>query len=406
MSCTFCPLPWVHLSTHPIGEVSLCCLADSTDSIGSAKNDSSPESLSLNSSSIDSIMNSDSFKKVRLEMLQDKRPKACLGCYKNEDKKTSSRREKEVSENYFSLEEAHRVTKADGSIVPKLQNLELRLGNKCNLKCTTCNPASSSTWKEEYKEISGDKGIQIGVDYSGLKDEMFRWPETDQFWDDLSRHSNEVKFININGGEPMLYPKQVRFLKSLIDRNLSSEITLEYNINMSLISKEVTSLWKHFKKVIIQCSIDDIENRNNYIRFPLKWNQVLKNFKDILELDVEVRILQTLSIYNFLTFEQVFQELALYRPGIIYGINIVTEPFFLSPLSLPPEVRKKKLKEVFSKIPMEEYSRLTKLFYNDTFESKNLRMFDRYNSILRKNRTNNFEKDFIELNKVLKVYLD
>ncbi|WP_290735533.1 twitch domain-containing radical SAM protein [Halobacteriovorax sp. JY17] len=403
MSCTFCPLPWVHLSTHPIGEVTLCCLADSTNSIGSAR--SKDKTLSLNSNSIDSILNSDSFKKVRLEMLSGNRPSACMGCYKNEDQGTSSRRQEEIIEDYFSFKEARKITKEDGSIPISLKKVELRLGNKCNLKCTTCNPASSSSWTQEYKEISKNTDIQIGVNYTGLRDEMFNWPETQEFWSDLSKYSKDISFININGGEPMLYSKQISFLKYLIDHNLSKNITLEYNINLSLISKDITDLWKEFKKVIVKCSIDDVEARNNFIRYPLSWKKVLDNFEKILRLDVEIIILQTLSVYNFLTFEEVYKKIVLIRKDICYSINVVTEPFFLSPLSIPPEVRKRKIKEVFPLIPFKKHHQLSKLFYNEEHDQKNLRMFQRYNSILLKNRKNNFEKDFKELNEVLVNYL-
>ncbi|WP_372653432.1 twitch domain-containing radical SAM protein [Halobacteriovorax sp.] len=405
MSCTFCPLPWTHLSTHPIGEVSLCCIADHTNSLGSAKNHNDSQTLSLNNTDINSIINSDSFKEARLKMLNGERPKACMVCYKNEDKKALSRRQEEVDKKMFTIEDAKSITLPDGEIPVTLQNLELRLGNKCNLKCTTCNPASSSSWTKEYREISADKDIKLGVDYSELKEEMFSWPERENFWVDIAKYSKDINFININGGEPMLYPKQSYFLKYLIDNNLSKNITLEYNINLSTISEEIISHWKHFKKVIIKCSIDDIDRRNEFIRYPLKWDKTVSNFKRIIDLDVEVYILQTLSIYNFLTFEEVYTTLKKLRKDIIYSINLVTEPFFLSPLSLPPSERKKKMKEVFGLIPDKQYSRLIKQFYNNEHEASHLRMFQRYNSILIKNRKNNFDEDFKKLSSILDQYL-
>ena len=38
MSDTFCPLPWMHLATHPEGKVTLCCVSDHTNNMSVAKN--------------------------------------------------------------------------------------------------------------------------------------------------------------------------------------------------------------------------------------------------------------------------------------------------------------------------------------------------------------------------------
>jgi hypothetical protein len=37
MSKTFCPLPFTHLATHPIGTVSPCCSAEMNNGISTAK---------------------------------------------------------------------------------------------------------------------------------------------------------------------------------------------------------------------------------------------------------------------------------------------------------------------------------------------------------------------------------
>ncbi len=360
--------------------------------------------LDLNSNTIEEIMNSDSFKKARMEMLNGKRPKACMSCFDKEDKGARSRRLEEVKEGYFTLKDAKETTEPNGEIQVNLRKVELRLGNKCNLKCSTCNPVSSSSWKEEYSEITKNPEIELPVNYDGIDEKMFNWAESNSFWENLSKHYSHLSEVNINGGEPMLYSQQTLFLKYLIDKGLSKNITLIYYINLSFISEEITKLWVHFKKTIIHCSIDDIEERNTFIRYPIKWDILEKNFKKLLDMDVEIKILQTLSVYNFFTFEKVATKFLPLSKQINYGINLVTEPFFLSPLSIPPQERKKKLKEVFSDLPFEEYRKLTKLLYNDQFEEKNLKIFNTYNNILLKNRKNNFTKDFSRLYQLLKNY--
>lgn len=81
---TFCVLPWVHLATHPLGIVSLCCRVDySTHQgiAGDSSQDTSDQSAplyTLNNQKLDQIINSQNFRNVRLEMLAGKKPKACL----------------------------------------------------------------------------------------------------------------------------------------------------------------------------------------------------------------------------------------------------------------------------------------------------------------------------------------
>ena len=74
MSKTFCPLPWNHLATHPHGICTLCCESNQDDGISQAfndtKNDAFRKALTLQTvEDFSEITNSDSFSKVRLQML-------------------------------------------------------------------------------------------------------------------------------------------------------------------------------------------------------------------------------------------------------------------------------------------------------------------------------------------------
>ena len=76
MADTFCVLPWMHLATHPHGGVTLCCVSDFTGNINAARNDVDGKkvALNLNRDSIEDIVNADSFKQARREMLAGKAP--------------------------------------------------------------------------------------------------------------------------------------------------------------------------------------------------------------------------------------------------------------------------------------------------------------------------------------------
>jgi hypothetical protein len=397
MSKTFCPLPWNHLCTHPHGEVTLCCHVEMKDSIGNAKNKSSKNNLNLNECSIDEIVNSDSFKKVRLDMLEGKAPAACDKCFNQESLGVKSRRIKEIQKGELEFEKALELThKETGEIKPNISSTELRLGNRCNLKCSTCNPISSNQWMDDYLELK-NQNIEFSVDYSGIRDEMFSWADDSSFWKDLNSQSEQLKLININGGEPTLIKAHFNFLKVLIDSNRSKYIELDYNINLTNLPSELTTLWSSFKEVTINVSIDDKSERNNFIRYPSKWPKIIENLEKLTSLDVKINLMQTISIYNFLTVEELYLDISKKIDLKLYSVNEVTDPSFLSPLCIPPKIRKMKLKSIFGLIPLEEYKKLIKLYNNDIFDEKGLRTFLRYNEILKSNRKNNFENDFSEL---------
>jgi sulfatase maturation enzyme AslB (radical SAM superfamily) len=399
VSDTYCALAWNHLNLHPLGEATICCISDMRNSLSNAKN--GEEVLNIKHQSLNEIINSESFKKIRLQMVNNEKPKACNTCYWQEESGNHSRRQK-INELYqFNHQEAESLTLVDGTITPNIQNLELRLGNKCNLKCSTCNPVSSSLWKEEYKEISKLENIEIDVDYNGINDEMFDWAEDKEFWKQLDSQLSNIKEININGGEPTLIEEHYNFIQTLIDKDKAKNILLEYNLNMTFIPAKLEEMWKHFKKVRIKASIDDIDKRNNFIRYPSRWDKILKNLKKLEKLNVEVVILQTVSIYNFLNLEELSLYVRKNFKNIEVEFNYLVEPYFLSPFSIPAKIRKEKIKELFLSLYMVDYNRLSKLYYNDKYKESDLKIFKSYNSVLLKNRRNSFEIDFPKLNSLI-----
>ena len=75
--------------------------------------------------SIDEIVNCDNYKSIRLDMLNDRVPLACEGCYKVEQDGGRSKRQLETTRNLdFAA-----LTAPDGTIKPDLRHIELRLGN-------------------------------------------------------------------------------------------------------------------------------------------------------------------------------------------------------------------------------------------------------------------------------------
>ena len=347
MSDTFCPLLFQHLATHPHGGVTHCCVADHRHALSSSRD--GDRFYNLNHDTVHDTMNSDSYKKARLEVLDGKKPKACLRCYAEEAKGMNSKRVEEIK-NYpeYTIDVAREVTDNTGYMKDvQLEFVELRLGNTCNVACRTCNPASSSKWRNDYDALQKATTFQL-TDYNTM--EGFRWPEREGFWEDLLQHCDNVKTFYINGGEPMLIKEHFAFLERLVELG-KTDIKLWYNINMTLMNEKVIDLWKKFDHVKISCSIDDLGDRNHYIRYPTKWNDVEKNFLRLKKENFEMDITQTVSWMNYSTLGD-FYNFFTKKHGIYVYHNMVYDPAILSPAVLPKTMRDeihKKFEQVFDK---------------------------------------------------------
>ena len=334
-SNTFCPLLFQHLATHPHGGVTHCCIADHRSALSSAR-DGENRYYNLNRDSVADTMNSETFRRARLEVLDGKKPRACLRCYSEEAKGMHSKRLEEIK-NYpnYTVEFAQDAVDSEGYIKDvQFDFVELRLGNVCNVACRTCNPASSSKWRNDYDKLQDSLTFKL-TSYNTM--EGFRWPEREEFWEDLLQHCDNVKTFYINGGEPTLIKQHFKFLERLVEMG-KTDIKLWYNINMTNMNEDIIDLWRKFDYVKVSCSIDDLEDRNEYIRYPTKWADVMRNFLRLKEEDFELDVTQTVSWMNYSTlgnFYNFFQR----EHGVWVHHNYVYDPDILSPSVLPKTMR-------------------------------------------------------------------
>ena len=319
-----CALPWKHLATHPHGGCTLCCISDHRQGASRARNfvDDKVEWLSLNSNSIDEIMNSDFYRSVRLQMLNGQEPDACKRCYDEERAGLRSKRLEE-NERYYT-DDFQEFTGREGEIIPNFEFIELRLGNVCNLRCRTCNPASSTKWIRDYKHL--ETKLSFVTKYGEV--ERGTWYESETFWDDLLQHSKNIKRIYINGGEPTLIKKHFYYLQKLIDSGLNENIELWYNLNLTNVDDELLEYWKKFRKCAISASIDDLGVNNEYIRTGSDWENTINNLRKLKSLGwIDLSVVQTVSLYNIENIDK-FYDFIVFQENIPIHINWVYDPEF------------------------------------------------------------------------------
>lgn len=290
-SDTLCVLPWMHLASHPNGGCSLCCRSNHNNAISWAKKQDTNNLVKLSESSLNDIINSKKFIEVRQAMLNGERPIECEGCWKDEDAGIESKRQ------YENKRWAHIIDQLEQSAYlykPNYRYIELRLGNVCNSACITCNSYSSSKWYPDEKKISQD------LTWFELRPvENFKWFEDPAFYDELTKYSEGVEEIYINGGEPTLIKAHYRYLENLINNGTAQKVHVVYSLNMMDIPDKLIDLWRKFKKVTVNASIDDLNERNYYIRYPSKWEDTVASIEKLNNIDnVDWHVTQTVSILN------------------------------------------------------------------------------------------------------------
>ena len=213
-SKSFCPLPWKHLATHPHGSVTLCCESEQIQRASEARDDPKNfKTLHTETYNFNRIQNNDNFNKIRVQMLEGKRPDVCTRCWDKEDAGLDSKRTIDSRKLNFTEEQARQITNKDGSINDvSYEFIELRLGNHCNLACRTCNPISSSRWKKDWQKAGFDERLI-------LPQKLMDWPLDGLFWKSLEHYVKDLRVLYINGGEPLLIDKHKDFLYKLVDRD-------------------------------------------------------------------------------------------------------------------------------------------------------------------------------------------
>jgi len=338
MSNTMCVLPWMHLATHPNGGVSLCCRSNHNDAVSWAMKPNTNSLVMLDNDGLDDVMNSETFVRVRQQMLDGQRPTECEGCWQDEDAGITSKRQYENNRWSHIIPELENTAYLNN---PSYRYIELRLGNICNNACVTCNSYSSSKWYSDEKRIAKD------LPWFNLRPmENFKWFENPNFYKELADYSANVEEIYINGGEPTLISAHFEYLKKLIQDGYSKKVHLVYSLNLMDIPDILIDLWQNFKQVTVNCSIDDLSERNFYIRWPTKWSDTIGSIEKLQRVStVQWHVTQTVSILNVDNLHNFSSWLEnTYSKSPHH--NYVLYPDYLSLAALPNDY-KSKLKNLY-----------------------------------------------------------
>lgn len=273
-----CILPWIHLEADPNGKAKPCCL--NSETVGD-----------FNTQSFFEIWNSKDLNLLRQDFLNGNRPSSCEQCWKNEDSGIKSKRLTELDR--FSKY----IPRATQETIDLPIYLDLKLSKLCNLKCRSCSSHSSSKWASDEKKLFNKV----------LNNNKSQWvDDNDSIWKDFENMLPYIEQFDFSGGEPLLIKKHFELLKSAVEKNVSKNITLHYNTNGTIMpTQDMIDTWKKFKNVEIMLSVDGIEDRFEYLRYPGKWQQFIAVFLEFKKHSfLHVTICHTISSLNILYLDE------------------------------------------------------------------------------------------------------
>lgn len=237
---------------------------------------------------IDQYQKSDFVKNLKKQIMNDERPKGCQRCWIEEDAGIKSKRQLDYIRHKANFDKL--PTDHEG-----YTNVSIAFGNICNFSCRICGPNQSSKWVSEL-----------------FKNENIRYPIHDWYkekniLEDIYNHTRDAIHFDIPGGEPLLLEIAEHFdFLNRFEKERKNEISLHYTTNGSNFPKqEFIDIWKEFKEVDIQISVDDTGKRFEYNRWPGKWQEVYDNIKKFQMLEKQVsniRLSISFSVSVFTVF--------------------------------------------------------------------------------------------------------
>lgn len=281
----FCYSPWTNIDINPNGNIAPCC-----------KFRLPPDDVcNIQTHSINDYTNSNLLKNLKEEFNQGSWPQGCERCQIEETNGIQSKRQ---LDNIRWADQYQHYKLSDQS---KFITASLAFGNTCNLTCITCGPNASSRWQREYQMLHG---IDIKPFHFYKKD----------FVTEFIAQAPGIIHIDIPGGEPFLsgVTEQKQMLEFYIQSGQASSISLHYTTNGTVFPDvEWWTLWKSFKEIDIQLSVDGVGTRYEYIRYPGVWTEfVLSVNKYQTKLlhcsNLKLSVSHTVSAYNIFYLDEFF----------------------------------------------------------------------------------------------------
>ena len=311
------------------------------------------------------IHNSRHKKKMRKMMQEGTRPKECEYCWKIEDMGKDADGNEPVSDRVYKTviyedSDLERIATLDPQADVNLKTLEIAFDRTCQLACSYCNPAFSSTWVKDIRTNGGYQGIKSDARGHFIDDAPYAEPfqrgdfnpYVDAFWRWWPELSKELEEIRVTGGEPLMTPDIYKLFDWFKETDDPNKHKMRLAINSNLMAKEellnkFIDATQHIDHFHVYTSCEAFGPQAEYIRDGLEWEVWTEHFERFAtEANYEgVHMMMTINALCLDTITKFWdwcldmkRKYGHHVPGI--SVNILRFPSFQSPLTLPDNLRK------------------------------------------------------------------
>jgi len=156
----------------------------------------------------------------------------------------------------------------------------------------------------------------------------------------LLEKPERLRALYLTGGEPMIQREAEEIIGYLVQEGVAPGVTLELNTNGTVVKDSLINKFSKFNRIYIGLSIDAHGALYEYIRYPAKWDVISKNLSGLMSLPADkftVTAVPILQAYNVLDIVDLLRYLD--KRGIGYGMEVASEPWFITLGVLPLRVR-------------------------------------------------------------------
>lgn len=239
MTIPYCSAVNTGLFVSVKGQVGLCCSGSS--GLGNIRNES-----------IDSIFNKPRFIEITKNLSRGLTDSYCSGC-DNVEKTSPTASQRYAFNDQFPNTQSR-----------KIQLIDVRWSNVCNLSCRYCNPHDSSEWQKLHK----------------LPIETVNRDYTESLFQEITRHKHTIEAAYMLGGEPLLQKHNERLL-DIIEPTVKIDIITNMSVNLK--NNKVYQKLIKFPQVHWNISFDNVKDKFEYVRQGANWNTFTDNIQRLCD---------------------------------------------------------------------------------------------------------------------------
>lgn len=320
----FCALPFGHTAIKTNGDFSVCCIHQTPAS----------KRVNINDDRFEKWNNSDYLQEVRTSFRNNEQHSGCSVCWHKEKTTGVSLRTR--------VQREYEILGVDDQTEFPI-DIEVQVGNLCNLKCLMCNEQESSAILAE--------NIQLGINQYQQKD--FAWNKS--AFDNLQELINTApRILRIRGGEPF-YNKPLLDIIEKLSPEACNRTMLQITTNCTQWSDRWAMALTKFRLVRLMFSVDATEDLYEYIRYGASWSTTTTNIQ-LMSQQPNVKALVHCVVQNLNILEIGKLVTWCEQNRLHLQLDQLIDPSWLSITNLPTHLREQAvdhLRSVLAKNPTE-----------------------------------------------------